>query len=52
MVVEYEYLICNEYGDVLFAYGNEEDALTQCYKTEGYSISRQPIEEAKDEQNS
>lgn len=52
MVIEYEYLVCNEYGQEMFSYDNEEDALTQCYKTEGWSISRQPKEEVKDEQNS
>jgi len=52
----FEYLVCNEYGDIMFSYYNEEDALTQVYKHQGWSLSRQPVElkvkeTVEDEQN-
>ncbi len=48
----YEYLVCNEYGDVMFSYYNEEDALTRMYSNDGWSISRQKIKEVtEDEQD-
>jgi hypothetical protein len=50
-MIEYEYLVCNEYGDVMFAYDNEEDALTQTFKYDGWSLSRQAREVEEDEQD-
>jgi hypothetical protein len=49
MLIEYEYLVCDEYGSVVFSYDNEEDALTRVYSREGYSISRQAREVKEDE---
>lgn len=44
-MVEYEYLVYDEYGNVLFAYDNEEDALTRAYSQEGWNISRHIVED-------
>lgn len=48
-MVEYEYLVYDEYGNVMFAYENEEDALTRAYSQEGWNISRISLEEKEDE---
>jgi len=51
-VIEYEYLVYDEYGYVLFSYDNEEDALTRAYSRDGWSVSRISLEEKeRDEQN-
>ncbi len=48
-MIEYEYLVCDEYGQVMFSYYNEEDALTQTYKHDGWSLSRVIIGDKEDE---
>lgn len=42
---KYEYLVCNEYGDVMFVYYNEDDAFERAFRYEGWSVSKQVIEE-------
>jgi hypothetical protein len=40
---EYVYYVCDENGDILFEYYNEEDAREVANKQEGYSISRKQL---------
>lgn len=42
---QFEYLVCDESGHILFAYDNEEDALERAFSHDEWSVSRQPIEE-------
>ena len=40
---EYVYYVCNEFGDVLYEYFNEEDAMEVANKDESYSVSRKQL---------
>jgi len=50
-IKKFKYYVCNEFGDVMYEFTNEIDAMEVAFKYEGYFVSRQPIEKNNEDKN-